>query len=105
MDRIRIGSGQTWIQDGLGLGPLRSDWNWFGFDSVRVISGSGLYPINKILGQFELNSGFESNWINMVSGRFGFGLVQIGFRSRSVQLFADVVLDLVSSHSVRVMQI
>ena len=48
-------------------GWIGSGTNRFGFNSVRVISGSGLYRINKI------------------SDQFGFGLGHFGFRVKSVQ--------------------
>ena len=63
----------------------------FRFNSVRVISGSGLHRVNKSLGQFGFDSGHIGFQVN--SGHYSFGSVRFwvgsisNFESKLVQLF------------------
>ena len=67
-------------------GWIDSGTNRFGFNSVRVISGSGLYWINESSvgsGSVRFISDYGSNRVNKISVRFGFGSGHIGFRVNS----------------------
>jgi len=73
------------------FGLDRLGTNWFGFNSVRFISSSGLHWVNKSSGQFGFDSGHIGFRVN--SGHYSFGPVRFwvgsisNFRSKSVQLF------------------
>jgi len=68
-----------------------SSTNRFGFNSVRIISGSGLHRVNKNSGQFGFDSGHVGFRVN--SGHYSFGSVRFwvgsisNFGSKLVQLF------------------
>ena len=67
-------------------GWIGSGTNRFGFYSVRVISGSGLYRVNKSLGQFGFDSGHIRFRINSDHYSFGsvrFWVVQFWISSRN----------------------
>ena len=72
-------------------GWIGSDTNRFGFNSVRVISGSDLHRVNKSSSQFGFDSGHIGFRVN--SGHYSFGPVRFwvdlisDFESKSVQLF------------------
>ena len=52
------------------LGWIGLVTNRFEFNSVRVISGSGLHWVNKSSGKFRFDSGHVGFWVN--SGHYSF---------------------------------
>ena len=46
---------------------IRSGTNRFGFNSVRVVSGSGLHRVNKSSSQFGFDSDYIGIWVITIS--------------------------------------
>ena len=106
-----------------GFGSFVFRLDRFGYNSVRVISGSGLYQVKGSSGRFGFGSvhfelrvtsdqqdfgsvrvisNFGLNRIIMVLDRFGFGLVQFRISVKIGSTFSLVGSDMVSGHWVRV---
>ena len=64
-------------------GWISSGTNRFGFNLVRIISGSGLHRVNKSSGQFGFDSGHIGFRVITVLGRFDFLSVQFRILGRN----------------------
>ena len=102
LDRVIIGSGQTRIWVGLGLGHSCLGWIGSGFIWFVSFWVLGLHWVNKISGQFGWSSthfgfrvksvqyGFELDWF-WVHWILGFGSRLVQFFQISVQVWFRVI--------------